>query len=147
MGEDLGSQGENEGDGLDQIREELNKLDQKFHEDDRKMELEQKAMEMGLDEQSVLSTFDGKVQNRDLDISKSHQYKIMYTSSRDKLAPERDADSYKSYHSESENSDEAQDIILQVNKYQKSKIAGDDNEDIELGQDSINDSQSKKSSK
>ena len=99
-------------DGLDQIRKELNELDQKFHEDDNRIE-ENKDVEMPLDEQSILSTFDGKIdKKRDVDITKSHQYKIMYTSSRDVVdkikskaekAPEkeRDGDSYKSYHSDS----------------------------------------------
>ena len=97
-------------DGLDQIRKELNELDQKFHEDDQKLE-ESKGMEMVEDDQSILSTFDGKVQKRDIDITKSHQYKILYTSSRDKLEKDKDqnnerADSYKSYHSDSQNSDD-----------------------------------------
>lgn len=114
---------------------------------------------MPLDEQSILSTFDGKIdKKRDVDITKSHQYKIMYTSSRDVVdkikskaekAPEkeRDGDSYKSYHSDSQNSgDEAHEIILKVNKYQdSSKKSKNDVDDIELGEDSNNESQSKKS--
>lgn len=62
-------------------------MDQKFHDDDNRIE-ENKNMEMSLEnEQSILSTFDGKIDKsrKDVDITKSHQYKIMYTSSRDIL--------------------------------------------------------------